>query len=54
VAHGGARVRRHQSRVAQLAESVMRRVGAQVGFGSRGAQVRLNSYLCSGWVKPLA
>jgi hypothetical protein len=29
-------------------------VGAQVGFGSRGAQVRLTSYLVLDRVKPLA
>jgi hypothetical protein len=32
----------------------MHRVGAQVGFGSRGALVGLTGYLGSGWVKPLA
>jgi hypothetical protein len=32
----------------------MCRVGAQVGFNSRGAQVRLTDYLGSGQVKPLA
>jgi hypothetical protein len=32
----------------------MRWVGAQVGFGSRGAQVGLTGYLGSGRVKPLA
>jgi hypothetical protein len=32
----------------------MRLVGAQVGFGSQGAQVGLTSYLGLGQVKPLA
>jgi hypothetical protein len=32
----------------------MCQVGAQVGFGSRGAQVELIGYLGSGQVKPLA
>jgi hypothetical protein len=32
----------------------MRRVGAQVGFGSRGARIGLTGYMGSSWVKPLA